>query len=114
MAVIAAACCESRNYGMAQPRKHTLALTAVIQRVFSEGLGEGIARRRGYGCVSEVRSKSFCVALDSLFPFRRSVLLLVNARRDRCADDGIWAERVEDVVADFRFLRRSYVGQIRE
>ena len=80
MTVVAAACCESRNYSMAQSRKYTLAFTAVVQRVFFEGLGEGIARRRGYRCDAEVGSKSFCVAFDSLFPLRRSVLPLVNAR----------------------------------
>src|ERR1700686_4771444 len=109
MALFAAACCESGNHGVAQPWKHAFALTAVIQRVFLEGFSEGVARRRSNRRDAEVGREPLAVTLRSLFPFRRSVFPLVNASRECCADDGIGAERVEGVVVNLRFLRRTRV-----
>jgi len=37
VAVFAAARCQGRNHGVAQPRQHALAFTAVIQSIFFEG-----------------------------------------------------------------------------
>ena len=103
VAVFAAARRQGRNHGMAQPRKHAFALTAVVQRVFPEGFRQRIARRRAYRCDAKVRSESLAVALSALLPLRRGVIRLADASRERCAGSWIRAERVEEVVAGASF-----------
>src|SRR5580704_18755288 len=112
MAVLATACCESRDNGVTKPRKHACALTAVVQRVLPEGPRKRVARRRAHRSDAEVGPESFGVTLSSLFPLRRSVFRLANASRKRSADDWIGAERVEDVVAELSFLCRTHIRQI--
>src|SRR5229473_1292256 len=97
---------------MAQPRKEAFALTAVIQCVFVEGFRERIARRGADRGDAEVGPESLAISLRALFPLRRSALRLVNAGNKGSADDGIGADRVEEVVVELRLLCRTRVRQI--
>ena len=112
VAVIAAPCGQGRNHGMAQPRQHAFALTAVVQRVFFEGLGQRITRGGAYGCYAKVGPESLAITLCASPPVRRCIPGLVKARREGGADDGIRAERVEELVVDLRLLRRTRVRQV--
>src|ERR1700693_5735942 len=97
---------------MFHPRKEAFALTAVIQRVFVKGFRERIACRGAYTCDGEVGRKSLAVALRALFPLRGSAVPLVDASREGSADDWIGAQRVEEVVVEFRLLCWTRVSQV--
>src|SRR5260370_19470475 len=97
---------------MAQPRKEAVALTAVIQRVFPEDFRQPIARCGADRGDAEVGPESLAISLRALFPLRRSVLRLVNAGNKGSADDGIGAERVEEVVVELRLFCWTRVHQI--
>src|SRR5271167_1540853 len=96
---------------MAQPRKHVFALTAVIQRILPEGFRERITRRCRYRRDAKVGLKSLAVTRSALLPLGWGIVRLGNASSDCSADDGIGAERIEEVVAELRFLGRTGVRQ---
>ena len=113
MAVVAAACGEGRNHGMAQPRKYTFAFTAVVQRVFPEGLCQRIARRRGDRCDAKIRAESLAVTRSSLHPLRRRIVRLVDARRDSSTHHRIGPKRVENVAVELGFRCRADICEFR-
>src|SRR5580658_5013321 len=71
VAVFTAACREGGNHGMFQAWKHAFAVAPVVQRVFLEGLRQGIARRSAYRCDGEDRCVSLAVTLSALRPLWR-------------------------------------------
>src|SRR5450755_4066856 len=105
MSIFAAARRKCRKRGMPQPRKHSSALAAVIQRVFFESLRQRVAGRDRYRRNSKIRPKPFAVPRESLLPLRRGVISLVDAANHSGARDGIRPKRVEKVIPEFRFLR---------
>src|ERR1039458_9638921 len=96
---------------MAEPRKHASAVTAVVERVLSEGFRQPIPCRRTYQAGPEVGPESSAVARSALFPFRRRVIFLIDAGLDRSDTDGKRAERFEGVVTNLSCLVRTIVGQ---
>src|SRR6202167_620241 len=106
VAVLAAACRQSRGHSVAQPRKKAFAFTAVVHRIFVEGLREPVTLRRSYRRDAKVGPESLAVTRGTLLPLRRGVIRLAKTGREPGARDGVRSESVEDVVVEFRRLRR--------
>jgi hypothetical protein len=101
---------QSGNQRVSKSRKHSHTLAAVVQCVFFESLCQPIARGRAYCRDAEVGADSQTIPFGPLFPLWRRVVRLADAGRKSRASQRIGAERVEDIVAEFRLLRGTYVG----
>src|SRR6266567_4466644 len=112
MAILTAPRCQGRDHGMAQPRKHAPALTPVIQRVFSEGPGESIARRCGYRGDPEVGPESLAVTGSALLPLWRCIVRLVDASSKCGAHDWIGPKRIEQVAMKLHLRCRANICQV--
>src|ERR1700690_50992 len=96
---------------MFQAGKHAGAVTAVVQRVFVEGLCQRVARGDACGRDSVGGSEAPSESLGALAPLRGRIAQLAHAYRDPRSDGGIGAECVEEVVAQLRCFRRPLVRQ---
>src|SRR5580658_7123545 len=71
MAILAAARCQGRKHGVAQPGKYPLAFAAVVQGIFFESLGKRIPGGCSYCSDPKVGPEPPGIALDPLMPLRR-------------------------------------------
>src|ERR1035437_10912811 len=71
VAVIAAARRQGGEQGMAPPREYSSAFTAVVQRIFLEGLSQRITSRGPNRRDPKVRSESPGITLHALIPLWR-------------------------------------------
>src|ERR1700722_20643552 len=96
---------------MPQSPKESFALAVVIESIFPESFRQPVARRCCDRPDAEVGAKSLGVARSALLPFRRTVVCLVNPRRERVAHHGIHTKRTRKVSARFFFLGRAQVSR---
>src|SRR5580704_10905322 len=94
---------------MGEPRKHTLALTTVIQSVFPKRPCQSVARRSCDRSNTEVRSESLAVTRSALLPLRRCIVRLADAGGESGTHNWIGSKRLKDVAVKFRFRRRGGV-----
>src|ERR1700722_17350867 len=97
---------------MAKPRENAGTLTPIIHTVFPECLRQFISRGDAPPGDTEIGRHSLAITLSSLFPLRRGVIGLVNAGGDCGAYDGIRPERIEKIIVQLDFLRRTDVSEL--
>src|SRR5271168_1325540 len=94
---------------MLQTGDKPVALAAVEKRVLVENLSQTVTRRLRHQVDAKIVRHTHPVRIPSLAPLRHRIVRLLHSPRDRRADEGIRAERIEGIVAQFFLFRRAFI-----